>query len=102
MDSSSALEEQATLPTIIDNRAATDPDRLFAAVTWVDDFGKVQLRNITYRKISDATNRAAHWLHERFGVSSDFKILAYAGPPDLRYHIITVAAAKTGHAVGAL
>ncbi|KAL9108530.1 MAG: hypothetical protein Q9227_006745 [Pyrenula ochraceoflavens] len=90
-------EDNATLPTIVDNRARAEPERLYGAITWIDDERKLKLREITYRVMSTAVDRCAHWLEERLGRSTDFRTLAYAGPSDLRYTIVTMAAAKTGH-----
>ena len=97
MENLSINENNATLPSIVDSRARTDPDRLHGASTWIGEDGKLQLRKITYSNLSDAVNRCAQWLEDRFGKSADFTTLAYAGPADYRYLIVTMAAAKTGH-----
>ncbi|KAK2598904.1 hypothetical protein QQS21_005646 [Conoideocrella luteorostrata] len=97
MNCASLTEEHATLPDIIDQRAAVEPNRLFGAITRVDDNGKVHLRRVSYRDMSEAADRAAHWLLETLGRSESFESSAYVGPADLRYPILTMAAAKTGH-----
>ncbi|TVY89395.1 Non-canonical non-ribosomal peptide synthetase [Lachnellula willkommii] len=68
-------ESNATLPSIVDLRARTHPDRLYGASTWIGADGKLKL----------------------FGKSEDYTTLAYAGPNDYRYLVVTMAAAKTGH-----
>ncbi|KAI4209012.1 MAG: hypothetical protein LQ351_008010 [Letrouitia transgressa] len=91
------LEDNATLPSIVDERARTDPERLYGASTWIGDDGKLKLRRITYRDLSDAVNRCAYWLDARLGKLTGSTTLAYAGTMDYRYLIVTMAAAKTGH-----
>ncbi|TVY34617.1 Non-canonical non-ribosomal peptide synthetase [Lachnellula occidentalis] len=90
-------ESNAILPSIVDLRARSHPDRLYGASTWIGADGKLQLRRITYRNLSDAVNLCCQWLETRFGKSEDYTTLAYAGPNDYRYLIVTMAAAKTGH-----
>lgn len=102
MGSISFAEDNATLPAIVDGRAQTQPERLYGATTWIREDGSLGLRKITYRDMSNAVNRSAKWVDERFGRSTNFATLAYAGPSDYRYTIVTMAAAKTGHKVGIL
>ncbi|KAL9609999.1 MAG: hypothetical protein Q9167_005272 [Letrouitia subvulpina] len=91
------LEDNATLPSIVDKRARADPERLYGASTWIGDDGKLKVRRITYHDLSNAVNRCAYWLDARLGKLSDSTTLAYAGAMDYRYLIVTMAAAKTGH-----
>ncbi|TVY39172.1 Non-canonical non-ribosomal peptide synthetase [Lachnellula subtilissima] len=90
-------ESNAILPSIVDLRARSHPDRLYGASTWIGADDKLKLRRITYRNLSDAVNLCSQWLETRFGKSEDYTTLAYAGPNDYRYLIVTMAAAKTGH-----
>ena len=94
-----ASEENSPFPTIIDDRAASDPDRLYAGYFEFTNNENLELRKLTYRNIANAVNRCAWWLNSQFGRSEDFKTLAYSGPADLRYLIVTLAATKTGHKV---
>ncbi|KAL9619385.1 MAG: hypothetical protein Q9160_005980 [Pyrenula sp. 1 TL-2023] len=97
MGSLANVEDNLTLPAIVDSRAQTQPNRLYGATTSIGDNGKVNLRKITYRDMSNAANRCAQWLEAHFGKSTDYTTIAYAGPSDYRYTIMAMAAAKTGH-----
>lgn len=97
MESISVSEENATLPTILDTRASADPERLYGVSTSIGDDEKLDLRRITYKDMANAVNRCAHWLDAELGKSSKPRTLAYAGPADYRYLILTMAAAKTGN-----
>lgn len=99
MGSLTTGEDNLTLPAIVDSRAQTQPDRLYGATTSIGDDGKVNLKKITYYDMSNAVNRCAQWLESRFGKSTDYTTIAYAGPSDYRYTIVAMAAAKTGHKV---
>jgi acyl-coenzyme A synthetase/AMP-(fatty) acid ligase len=45
----------------------------------------------------NAVDHVAWLLKERIGPSTTFETLAYMGPGDLRYHIVLLAAVKTGY-----
>ena len=90
-------EDNATLPSIIDSRARISPDRLYGVSTWIGDNNELKVKKITYGDLTNAVNRCAQWLDDKFGKSTDFTTLAYAGTADYRYLIVTMGAAKTGH-----
>lgn len=90
--------DEALLPTLIDERARLEPDRLYCAflkTVNVND-GVVKL---SYSEFANAVNRLAWFIEETFGKSDDFTTLAYVGLTDIRYALVTLAAAKTGHKV---
>ncbi len=93
-------EDDILLPTIIDNRAHADPERLFCAYI-EPKLASVEegLRKVTYGQFANAVNRCAWWLEQELGKSQNFETLAYVGPSDIRYAIVTLAAVKTGHKV---
>lgn len=86
------------IPSLIDIRAQEDPQRpvwsMPSSSNLADGF-----RDITYGQVARAINRTAWWIDENVGKSTTFETLAYMGPPDLRYAILTIAAQKTGHTV---
>lgn len=95
-------ENNATLPAIIDQRARFEPNRLYGATTWIEESGTLKCRKLTYRDVAETVDRCAHWLHTKFGRSSDYATLGYVGPNDYRYNFVTVAAAKLGYRVRAV
>ena len=91
---------QETLVNIIDNRAKSDPEALYAEVPKSPTSFDEGYTKISYRTFADAINGAAWWLQETLGCrSSDFETLAYVGPNDLRYNVFILAAVKAGYKV---
>ena len=89
---------QMLLPTLIDEIARSDPHRLYCALvksTSIED-GVVE---VTYDDYANAVNRCAQWLEDTLGKGTHYNVLAYVGPTDIRYSLITLAAVKTGHTV---
>ena len=86
------------IPRLIDERAISNPQGPVWSVphslNLADGF-----REIGYDQVARAINAAAWWIDEKVGKSTTFETLAYLGPPDLRYAILTIAAHKTGHTV---
>lgn len=94
-------ESNLLLPTIIDRRAQLEPDRLFCILLETEYGGQISGTNqITYSNYSNAVNMCAWWLDETLGHGPGTDILGYFGPPDLRYSIIALAAAKTSRQAG--
>ena len=83
---------------LIDERAIKESDRLFCAVPKSENIDD-GLRHVTYREFANAVNRCAWWLEKELEKSQRFETIAYIGPSDLRYVIITIAANKTGFKV---
>lgn len=51
-------------------------------------------KDLTYKQLNNAANHAAYWLSQNLPSSEPFQCFAYAGPKDLRWPILAVAAAK--------
>lgn len=86
------------LPTVIDDRAAAGHARPYASICQSQD-PRDGYRDISYTTFANAINRCARYLIDRIGVSTEFDVLAYIGPLDLRYQIICIAALKIGRVV---
>ena len=86
------------LSHIIDERAAANHERPYAAIpkTTKVDGG---FREIKYADFARAVNRCVGWIKDNVDRQASGETLAYIGVPDLRYQILALAAAKTGHVV---
>ena len=88
------------LASVIDSHAAQRPESVWASIPFDQTDMKKGFRDITYKEFADAINTASFWLE---GITRDskstFETLAYAGPKDLRYPILAVAAVKCGKQV---
>lgn len=83
----------------VDELARRTPDRIYATVT-KSRYGLDQgFRDITVRQLADSVNCASWFIHERFGRSTSFDVIAYLGVSDVRYASYLYAAIKTGHVV---
>ena len=91
-------DDQVLLPTLIDERARLDPERLYCAFVKSADVTNGVIE-VTYGDFANAVNCCSWWLEEKFGRSESYETLAYVGSTDLRYAIITLAAVKIGHKV---
>ncbi|KAL1982511.1 hypothetical protein VTN96DRAFT_1236 [Rasamsonia emersonii] len=86
------------LPQVVDEIAASDPRRVWAAIPRDPDDLTAGYVDLTYAQYANAINRAAWWLEDRLGgKSSSFEPLAYAGPSDIRYTVFALAAMKAGY-----
>ncbi|KAF7889764.1 uncharacterized protein EAF02_002179 [Botrytis sinoallii] len=72
-------EANMLLPTVIDSRARLEPDRLFCVLINPD------------KKAGITTSM----IEETLGKSLGLDTLGYLGPPDIRYTIVAIPAAKT-------
>ena len=86
------------IPQLIDERAESNPQGSIWSVPKSSNLAD-GFRDISYGQVARAINKAAWWIDEHIGKSTTFEKLAYIGPPDLRYSILTIAAQKTGHTV---
>jgi acyl-CoA synthetase (AMP-forming)/AMP-acid ligase II len=58
-------------------------------------------RDLSYDALNNAANHVAQWLRQHLPQTAEsFQCFAYAGPKDLRYPILAVAAAKLQKVVG--
>ncbi|MCJ1250943.1 hypothetical protein MMC30_008172 [Trapelia coarctata] len=81
---------------IIDKRAQDSPDSVFFSLQRSAD-PKNGFQDIGYGQLASAINQAARWIEKTLGKSKNFDTLAYIGPSDLRYVILTVATQKAGY-----
>lgn len=93
------MAELLPIPTMLERRSEADPNRVWArypvsATSYTEGF-----HTATYGQMRTAIDRVAHLLSGKLGQSESFETLAYIGPNDLRYHIVLIAAIKTGHKV---
>jgi acyl-coenzyme A synthetase/AMP-(fatty) acid ligase len=88
------------LPTLIDETATSDPNRIYAAIPQDDADLSKGFKNITYAAFARVIDRLARWLDNTLGhADGTFPTFAYFGPRDLGYAIVVVAAAKVGRKV---
>ncbi|GAB1312341.1 Male sterility, NAD-binding [Madurella fahalii] len=90
-------ERGQLLPMILDRRAQSEPDRVWAKFPVSPTSYSQGFRAATYGQMRNAVNRVAWMLAETIGTSTQFDTLAYLGPNDLRYHIMVLAAIKIGY-----
>lgn len=86
------------LPALVDEIAANEPGRIFASVPETVDIAD-GFTDISYHGFARAVNRCAYWLVHELGECTKQKTILYMGPLDLRYLIIILAVAKSGHIV---
>ena len=87
------------LPVTIDEIAKEEPSRAWASLPREDSDLSQGYVDVTYEAFAKGINELA-WLIDRyFGRSKDFETIAYLGVPDIRYHMLQMAAAKTGYKV---
>jgi acyl-coenzyme A synthetase/AMP-(fatty) acid ligase len=78
---------------IIDNRAKNNHQRPFFILPHSKS-PEDGYRNISYRQISNAINRAAWWLDKNLSTVDKAEPYAYFGPLDLRYIILMLGSVK--------
>ncbi|OHF03049.1 male sterility protein [Colletotrichum orchidophilum] len=89
---------QRTFPSIIDERAAHQPNRTCFSTPRTSD-PRDGWRDVTYKEFANAVNYTARFILDNYGVPAPntFPTIAYIGPNDARYCIMTVAAIKAGY-----
>ena len=96
--SSSILYGYRLLPITIDDIAESTPENPHFCVPRTSHL-KDGFMDVTYADFSIAIDRSTWWLKDLLGKSTTVETLAYPGPLDLRYLILTVAASKVGYNV---
>ncbi|RWA05427.1 hypothetical protein EKO27_g9681 [Xylaria grammica] len=100
MASSSTADYQGQLlPVVIDEIARDDPNRPWASIPIDDDDLSRGYGDINFVALANAINRLAWIIDSAVGQSTTFETIAYLGSSDIRYHMIQMAACKTGHKV---
>ena len=86
------------LPVLIDEISRDDPGRIYVSIprTSMPEDG---FKDVTYRSLANAINRAAWWLEKNLGKGQNFEVLAYTAQSDIRYPIIAYACVKVGYKV---
>lgn len=87
------------LNNVVDARAAAGHERPYASIP-LSSSPRDGFRDISYGAFANAINRCANWLEQSFGTSNGEETIVYMGPSDLRYHVLALAAVKTGYVVG--
>ena len=82
------------LTAVIEQRAKDGASEPWLSVPVDETNLSIGYKDLTFWQLNNASNRAAHWLSENLPTGEPFQCLAYAGPKDLRYPILAVAAAK--------
>ncbi|KAJ9193335.1 hypothetical protein DTO164E3_1939 [Paecilomyces variotii] len=83
------------LASVIEKRAEDGSNSPWISVPIDEQNLSAGYRDISFRQLNNAANSAAHWLSRNLPKTSEpFQCFAYAGPKDLRYQILAVAAAK--------
>lgn len=80
--------------------AIDEPDRVCMSIPLTSE-PRDGFKDLTFFDLDKAIDVASFWIEEHFGTGKDFEcnLIAYIGPHDLRYIILTIAAIKTGHKV---
>lgn len=83
------------LVSVIEKRAQDDLNNTWVSVPVDENDLSCGFRDISYKELNKAANHAAHWLRQNLSKTTEsFQPFAYAGPKDLRYSMLAVAAAK--------
>jgi thioester reductase-like protein/acyl-CoA synthetase (AMP-forming)/AMP-acid ligase II len=83
------------LPTVIDDRARSDPDGAFTKVPILNSYDN-GYQVVTNANLAAAVDYVARLISSEFGQSNDHECIAYLGLSDLRYIIVLLAGIKTG------
>ncbi|KAF4981578.1 hypothetical protein FZEAL_2644 [Fusarium zealandicum] len=84
------------LPSLVDEIAATDPDRVFYSVLKTDN-PEDGFQDINAKVFSQAVDRCSWHIEKHLGRGQNFPTLAYLGPQDAVYAILVLASIKTGY-----
>lgn len=89
---------QQLWPTKIDGIAAQDPERVFVEYldpTYIPD---KDVHVLTFKDLANAINRLSWWLTDKCSNLNIYRgdTICFIGFPDLRYHLMLIAAMKTG------
>ncbi|KAI9836987.1 MAG: hypothetical protein M1819_000636 [Sarea resinae] len=87
------------VPRVVDEVATQHPHRAYASIPKSSNL-QDGYRDISYAVFANAINRVAWWLDSTLGKgTSGLPTITYLGPPDLRYFVLAIAAAKVGYKV---
>ncbi|GKT43440.1 non-canonical non-ribosomal peptide synthetase FUB8 [Colletotrichum spaethianum] len=91
--------DQRLITHVLDDAKAQEPDRVWASYAISKDIAKDGFRDITIAQLAKAVDRLAWHIDSAIGKSTIFETIVYFGLPDVRYAMILMAVAKTGHKV---
>ena len=91
---SESARQQRLLPNVIDEISIHDPSRVFAVIPGFENHE--DYIHVTYRNFAKAIDRMAWWMKRKLAKRTGFGAVAYMGPADIGYQIVTVAACKIG------
>lgn len=93
------LGARRILAKVVDDVAATDPDRKFAIVPKGPELSD-GLQTITMKQVSNATNFCCNWIEKTIGLPTQSReTLAYMAANDVRYCFFLLACQKLGYQV---
>ncbi|KAI2626305.1 hypothetical protein GGS21DRAFT_267340 [Xylaria nigripes] len=87
------------MPVVIDQNARDEPDRPWASVPYDDNDLSRGYEDISFSSLANAINKLAWILDSTLGKATELHTIAYMGVVDLRYHMMQMAACKTGRVV---
>ncbi|KAI0146890.1 acetyl-CoA synthetase-like protein [Xylariaceae sp. FL1272] len=87
------------LPVELDKIAREDGQRPWASIPIDDNDLSKGYEDINFAVLANAINKLAWVIDDALGKSTTFDSIAYLGAADIRYHMIQMAACKTGHKV---
>ena len=90
------------LPVELDRIAKVDPQSPYFSRPRNPIDLSSGFEDITYRCITNAVNRAAHWLEKTLGKPNGFETIAYLAPPDIRNVLLVFAVSKVGYKASSL
>ncbi|KAI1375112.1 hypothetical protein F4677DRAFT_460945 [Hypoxylon crocopeplum] len=87
---------QRLLPTVIDDAAQNEPDRVLFCIPRNNNPCQ-GYDDVTAKIFGNSINRLCWWLESKLGSPTTPKTFGYVASNDLRYFLMMVAAAKLGH-----
>lgn len=90
----SGVEHGKRIITSVIEQRAKNKDNVWVSLPVDETDLSLGFKDITFWQFNNAANHAANWLNQNLPASKPFECFAYAGPKDLRYPILAVAAAK--------
>ncbi|KAJ5718555.1 hypothetical protein N7488_004201 [Penicillium malachiteum] len=88
------VEHGKRIITYVIEQRAKSKDDVWVSLPVDETNLSLGFKDVTFWQFNNAANHAANWLNQNLPASKPFECFAYAGPKDLRYPILAVAAAK--------
>ncbi|RYP00943.1 hypothetical protein DL764_006344 [Monosporascus ibericus] len=87
---------QRLLPSLVDEIALSDPDRVLYSIAKTKNVAD-GFHDISAKAFARAVDRCAWYINKNLGSGRDFPTLTYIGPQDAVYAILILACVKTGY-----